>query len=201
MGKWTIQYCMETTEGTAAIDQRQKLSREDWIAAAFHQLAKQGIDGVKVDVLARQMGISRGSFYWHFKNRRDLLEALLSAWEEEATDAYIRRLDAEHADSGEKLIELFLADEPADLSIDIEFAIRQWGRRDNWAAGRICQVDGKRLNYVTGLLCDLGYGADDAATRALSIYSLEAGAATIRLEGDTAEWRSRFRACLEIILR
>lgn len=62
-----------------------RLTREDWLRAGRLALLKQGPDAVRVEPLARELGITKGSFYWHFRDRNDLLEALLAEWEEEET--------------------------------------------------------------------------------------------------------------------
>ena len=59
------------------------LSREEWIVAAIEALRSGGIDAVRIEVLARQLGVSRGSFYWHFEDRAELLATILARWEEE----------------------------------------------------------------------------------------------------------------------
>ena len=69
-------------------DKNERLSRDDWLRAAL-ELCLSGIDQVKIAPLAADMGVTTGSFYWHFKNRRELLEALLDYWEREMTDVAI----------------------------------------------------------------------------------------------------------------
>ena len=67
-------------------------SREDWIDAAWNTLGEAGVDGVRVEALARSLGVTKGSFYWHFKNRQDLIDALYDRWfglREETTEVFL----------------------------------------------------------------------------------------------------------------
>ncbi|MEY4213113.1 MAG: hypothetical protein RL458_1339, partial [Pseudomonadota bacterium] len=112
---------------------REALTPEAWIDAATDVLVSEGIDHVRVDVLARQLGVTRGSFYWHFRDREDLLRRVLQAWSERATLALTRRLASASSDPRERLrdmISLPHRGRAAERAARIELAIRAWARRD-----------------------------------------------------------------------
>ena len=64
-------------------------SRDDWLDAAWRMLGDGGVDSIRVEKLAENMGVTKGSFYWHFKNRRDLIDEMLSFWAEQSTQTVI----------------------------------------------------------------------------------------------------------------
>ena len=123
---------------------------QDWVAAGFAELATAGIDGVRVEVLAERLGVTKGGFYRRFRDRRALLDAMLAAWRggriaaierqsEAGGETPIARLEA--------LIELYtLRTNAAGLAV--ELAIRQWARTDRRAAAAVQKVDAARLEIV-----------------------------------------------------
>src|ERR1700760_2779343 len=79
-----------------------RLTTDDWAAAALDALLSEGPAGVAVQPLARRLGATKGSFYWHFRSRDDLLRAALARWEATATEAGIESTEAASADPREK---------------------------------------------------------------------------------------------------
>jgi AcrR family transcriptional regulator len=111
---------------------RTSLTPETWIEAATQVLVDQGIDHVRVDVLATQLAVTRGSFYWHFRDREDLLRRVLQAWRESATEQLTRRLETASTDPREQLrdvISLPFRGRAAARAARIELAIRAWAMR------------------------------------------------------------------------
>src|SRR5690348_13217440 len=90
-----------TRDSAAAEPARATLTPDTWIAAATDVLVDEGIDHVRVDVLANQLGVTRGSFYWHFRDREDLLRRVLQAWHARATDQLTQRLEQASPDARE----------------------------------------------------------------------------------------------------
>ena len=104
--------------------------RSSWIDAGLRTLAAGGPDAVRIEALARELGVSKGGFYWHFANRRALLDEMLDAWERTMIDEVIERIEGEGGDARAKLRRLFaLAPSNEDL-LKVELAIRDWARRD-----------------------------------------------------------------------
>ncbi len=155
---------------------RPNLTREDWIHAAQQVLVKGGVDAVRVDTLAKELNITRGSFYYHFKNRSELLEGILDGWRTRATEDVILHLsDAQTTPQSQlqHLMELPLHGQTAKAAAAIELAIRAWARRDEHARQAIDEVDRYRLSYIKGLLLQAGVDAQDASDRAYLIYAYQ----------------------------
>lgn len=153
---------------------KPQLTPQDWIDAAIQLLVSQSIEAVRVDVLAKAMGVTRGSFYWHFKDRNDLLKRLLRNWREAATDQVIERLNKSHLGPRQRLQELLALPQRgtrATDSADIELAIRTWARHDDLARQAVEVVDAQRLSYVTHCLSDAGIPKEAARHQAFVLYS------------------------------
>lgn len=156
-----------------------KLGRQDWIEAGLAVLAENGVEAVRVEPLAKRMKVTKGSFYWHFKDRNDLLNAILAEWVQIDTRSIIERVNQIDADPKTKLLQLFelaIADDglaPGLADGSIENAIRAWAKNDAKVATLITQVDRQRLDYTKNLFLELGFSEAEALVRArLAYYSL-----------------------------
>lgn len=181
---------------------RQTLSREDWIHAAQRVLVKSGIESVRVDNLAKELRITRGSFYYHFENRCDLLEAVLSNWRGRATESVIRSLQQANVSPRAqilKLMELPLHGEAAKQAAAIELAIRAWARRDQKAREAIDEVDSYRLRYIESLLTQMGFGTN-AKDVAFVIYSYQLSVAIIDINEKTDTKKDRHQRICDLLL-
>lgn len=118
-----------------------KLSREDWIGLARKALIASGVDDVKVDVLARRLKVTRGSFYWHFKNRQELLDALLADWEvnnRREIETVAQRSSGDE-DSWIEIFKIWLGEDPSFPAFDI--AVRVWAKKSRPAAKLVHEID------------------------------------------------------------
>lgn len=159
-----------------------RLDSNAWIDAALDELAQHGIDGVRVEVIAKRLSVTKGSFYWHFKDREALLGMMLDRWRRRATLALIERLDR----AGEtpehrlrRLLRLPITGHRSALAADLELSVRLWGRRDERAKVALQEVDELRLRYIASLLVDMGAEPKDAESRAILAYSYMRVAATL----------------------
>ena len=155
---------------------RSALTPERWIGAATDVLVDSGIDSVRVDVLARTLKVTRGSFYWHFKDRDDLLRAVLQAWRAAATEQLTARLARAHDNPREQLrdlISLPFRGRSAVRASRIELAIRAWARRDAMARAFVDEADTARLGYIAQVFSALGFGLVEARARAFLLYGYE----------------------------
>ncbi len=153
-----------------------QLSPKDWVDAAMAVLVDQGIDHVRVDVLAKQLGVTRGSFYWHFRDREDLLRRVLQAWSERTTAQLTERLKQARDNPLEQLQDL--ASLPhrgraAAKAARIELAIRAWARRDAEAAAVLQASDAARIGYHQQVFEALGFAEAEAKARAYLLYGHE----------------------------
>lgn len=125
-----------------------------WLQAARARLAKQGIQEVRVEVLARDLSVSKGSFYWHFRDRGELLEKMLALWEEsELGWLNDKTTEASTATKWAKLIER-VAD-PARIREEV--AIRAWARTDDKVAARLAAIERKRADFIADVLREVGF--------------------------------------------
>ena len=153
---------------------RAPLTPDTWIEAATGVLVDQGIDHVRVDLLAQHLGVTRGSFYWHFKDREDLLRRVLQAWRETATENLTVRLESANEDPMEQLrgvLSLPFRGRAAARAARIELAIRAWARRDQMARFAVDEADSSRIGYIAQLFSALGFPVVEARSRAFLLYS------------------------------
>jgi len=172
---------MRMAEASRTKQQRlTRLDAEAWIAAAFVALADGGIDAVRVEPLAKAVDITKGSFYWHFADRRALLDAMLGSWAEGRIAAIREQATARGAPAA-------VLGDLADLytrhanvrGLTIELAIRSLARTDNTAAKAVRSVDRERLRHVGELFTALGWPAAQAQARAILFYSYLFGQALL----------------------
>lgn len=180
---------------------RASLTPETWIEAATQVLVDQGIDHVRVDVLANQLEVTRGSFYWHFRDREDLLRRVLQAWSESATEQLTRRLATARSDPLEQLrdlISLPFRGRAAARLARIELAIRAWARRDETARQAVDEADAARLAYHAQVFAALGFAPDEAAQRGFVLYSYEVAESLLARQGSAAQKQARCALMLRL---
>ena len=152
----------------------ERKSREAWLGVAVEALGEGGVDAVRVEPLARRLGVTKGSFYWHFADRDALLQALLDGWEQQGTEAIIEELERAGGDASQRAYRLW-AMTVGDPGLTAELAIRDWARRDETVAARVRRVDDRRIGYLRGLMVELGFPDDEIEARAMLMYSLLIG--------------------------
>lgn len=157
---------------------RKRLSREDWTQAALAVMGEHGVGRVAVEPLAKALGATKGSFYWHFRDRDDLITAALERWEEEETNAVIAALSGLQ-EGGSRLRELLTAivvthgdfpDRSVVLAADV-------GHRA--VAEVLTRVTERRIAYVAAQLEAAGLDAVEAQQRALVAYTSYLGYSTL----------------------
>jgi AcrR family transcriptional regulator len=141
------------------------------------------VDAVRVEALAQSLDVTKGGFYWHFDNRRALLEEMLDTWERVVVDEVIERVESGGGDARAKLRRLFaLAASSRDLDgvggaiapnlVGIELAVRDWARRDLAAARHLRHVDNRRMDYMRELFAQFCADEDDVEARCMLVMSL-----------------------------
>jgi AcrR family transcriptional regulator len=147
--------------------------RAAWIEAALRPLAEGGPDAVRVESLAASLGVSKGGFYWHFKNRQALLDEMLDTWEKAVVEDVIAQIESQPADPRAKLQQLFDLAPSADF--EVELALRDWSRRDEGVAERLHRVDNRRMEYLRSLFGQFCADEDDVEARSMLAFSLFVG--------------------------
>ena len=149
--------------------------RSSWIEEGLRALAAGGPDAVRIELLAQALGVTRGGFYWHFDDRRALLEEILDAWERASVDEVIARVESEEGDARAKLRRLSALAASGDQPLRTDLAVRDWARREPAVAERLRRVDNRRVAYLRTLFGALSADADDVEARCLVFYSLWIG--------------------------
>jgi AcrR family transcriptional regulator len=154
--------------------------RSSWIDEGLRALAAGGPDAVRIEPLARALGVTKGGFYWHFDDRRALLEEMLDQWERVSVDEVIDRVERQGGDARARLRHLSAIAASGDevLTIDplkIDLAVRDWARRDEKVARRLRRVDNRRMDYMRSLFSDFCPDPDDVEARCVLAFSLWIG--------------------------
>jgi AcrR family transcriptional regulator len=156
----------------AAATRAGPLDPAAWIAAAFDVAADNGFDAVRVEPLAKALNVTKGSFYWHFADRRALIGAMLAHWAEGRITAIREQTppDGDPAVALRRLAELYTRRSNA-RGLAIELSIRALARSDEAAARAVQAVDAERLRLVAALFARLGWPEREASARAVMIYA------------------------------
>ncbi|MFI7668523.1 TetR/AcrR family transcriptional regulator [Nocardia sp. NPDC049526] len=159
------------TKGDAAA--KTRLTADDWAQAALDALAEGGLAAVAVEPIAKRLGTTKGSFYWHFKDRATLVEAALARWEQRSTDDVIAEIAIE-TDPAERLHRLFAQVIDYAAIGHIELALLASADQPSVAA-TLRRVADRRIEYVAELLRELGLTTGQARTRAVVAVSIYHG--------------------------
>src|SRR3984957_4793403 len=161
-----------TLKGAApAAGPRQQMDRSAWIEKSLEILASAGVAAIRVEVLARELDVTKGSFYWHFRDRAALLTATIAEWRNRTTTNVVQHLWGQPQDPRTKLRRLWQicfsgrADNPGGR---LEVAIRQWALHDASVAAIVAKNDAERIVFVEELYQELG--APDPAGMARQYY-------------------------------
>jgi AcrR family transcriptional regulator len=151
-------------------------SRDVWLSAAKQALLETGLDAVKIQPLATALNLSRTSFYWFFKDRNALLDALLDDWEAKNTGAFVDACSAYAETIAEAILNLIVVfQDDALFEPRLDFAVRSWAHQSEVVAARVNAADAKRLEAIRGMFARFGFNADDADVRARAVYLTQIG--------------------------
>lgn len=153
-----------------------KVTREDWLKLAGEVLIERGVSQVKVLTLANTLGVSRSSFYWYFRSRKDLLDQLLEGWEGQNTRAVLdhaTRASGNICRAVMHLFECFI--DPNQFDPRLDFAVREWARRSPEVRARLDAADAARVDAIRDMFLRHGFEEAEAFTRARIIYFMQIG--------------------------
>jgi AcrR family transcriptional regulator len=151
-------------------------SPEIWVNAAYQALIEGGVDAVRILPMAAKLKLSRTSFYWFFKDREAVLNALAEQWERRTTAPLVAASQAYGASEAEAMLNVigcFLSDSAFDSRL--EFAVRGWALQDARMLARLHEADALRLAALGNMLQAWGHSAADADVRARTIYLVQIG--------------------------
>lgn len=152
-----------------------RLSRGKWLERALKIVAAKGGARLRVDSLVAAIGVSKGSFYWHFRNRDDFIRQLIEYWDDHYTRNVIEMLAGHKGDAGQRLFALMKMITEQDLT-EMEMPFRSWAAQEPKVAALVAKVDHERLNTVRSLFKEIGFKGKEleARTRAfVTFVSLE----------------------------
>jgi AcrR family transcriptional regulator len=174
-----------------------KVTREDWMHAAMDLLVAEGVQSVKVLTIGARLGVSRSSFYWYFKSRKDLLDQLLAEFERTNTGILIRQTELPAATITAALNNFFRAIiDPQGFNHRLDFAVREWARRDGMVRRVIDRSDAARQQALARMYVRHGFGPDEADIRARVLYYQQIGYYALELAETLEERLSRVEGYL-----
>ena len=166
-------------------------SRDVWLNAALAALIDGGVDAVKIQPLASQMSLSRTSFYWFFKDRADLLAALLNHWEALNTDNLLDAASAYAATANEAVLNVIACFiNNTQFNQRLEFAIRGWALQSPDVMTRLRDNDQRRIDALQTMLQGHGYDRQDAYVRTSTLYHGQIGYISMQVE-ETLDTRMK----------
>ncbi len=186
---------LSPTEEIAAretMPRNTKVTRADWLRVAFDLLQSDGVQSVKVLTIGDRLGVSRSSFYWYFQSRQDLLDQLLAEWERTNTGIMIAHANMVAPTITAALNNFFrCVMDPDGFNHRLDFAVREWARRDGQVRRVIDRSDAARHHAIAGMFERHGYPPDEADMRARVLYYQQLGYYALELAETVEERLSR----------
>ncbi|RBQ21945.1 TetR/AcrR family transcriptional regulator [Spongiactinospora rosea] len=172
--------------------------REKWIDEGLRVLAASGVDAVRVEVLAKALGVTKGGFYGYFSDRNALLAAMLDTWERESVDEVVERVEREGGDARAK-VRLAGLLTLSERLLPVDLAVRDWARRDAAVAERLRRVDNRRIALLREQIATFCTDPDEVEARSLLAFCLAIGHHFLAAEHDgrsPAQVRARAAAII-----
>ena len=174
-----------------------RLTRADWVRGAIEALQERGVDGVKIVVIADRLGVTSGSFYWHFKGLRELLDCLLAFWEVELTDAIIERAMGFSGPPEDRILDLMLQVIENDAAAP-DHAISVWSRSDPIAKEVFERTLQKRFDFARRMFRQTELSDRQAAIRGRLMVAYLMGEFSTGLKSDR-KWRGIIREEFKVL--
>jgi AcrR family transcriptional regulator len=162
-------------------------SPEGWLEAAYDSLLESGVDSVKILPLAKKLNLSRTSFYWFFKDREELLAALVARWREKNTGNIVRQSEAYAETLAEAMLNVF--DCWLDSSLfdsRFEFAVRSWALQSDEILAEVRKADEMRMAALSRMFVRFGHNENTADVRARTTYLVQIGYISMQSEEDVS---------------
>lgn len=162
-------------------------SQEGWLEAAYESLLESGVDSVKILPLAKKLNLSRTSFYWFFKDREELLAALLSRWRDKNTGGILRQSEAYAETLAEAMLNVFDCWlDPSLFDSKFEFAVRSWALQSDDILAEVRKADAVRMEALSRMFVRFGHPENTADVRARTTYLVQIGYISMQAEEDVA---------------
>jgi AcrR family transcriptional regulator len=174
----------------------QPLGQADWIKAAIVMLAENSVDALRIDELAKRLGVTKGSFYWHFDSREGLLKAVLETWRARMTNdiqAYISHNTGSASARLNQLLRVAITPRPDVPGGPFELTLRDWARRNPEVQKVIEEVDAERVAFLVRLYSEAGLSLNRAKDSALAHMALTIGLRMVLFDGSQDNLEQRWR--------
>ena len=158
---------------------RRRLNREQWLARALEVLAREGEGKIRVDTLVRKIGVTKGSFYWHFEDLKDLGSGVIDYWATRMLGV-VRNHDDLTGPPGDNLLQV-MEDITREDRGRYEAAMRTWAKSDERAEQAVTRVDEARIEWTTGVFREIGFSPEQAEIRGRMMVLYEYGEAQFSL--------------------
>ena len=180
-----------------------EVRNDTWLDAGLKEIARTGVEGVRVEVLAKNLGVTKGGFYRRFRDRAALLEAMLQHWSAGRIAAIEKHTSLDGATARERLKALIAlySERMNTEGMAVELAIRQWARSDEVAANAVASVDVARLKNVGHLYRATGLPAEEADAQAFLFYCFVFGQGLLFLERGPRKRAQLVAKSAETLLR
>lgn len=186
-------------EQTKAVETGWRGSLEGWLDAAYESLTECGVDTVRVMPLAKKLGLSRTSFYWFFKDREELLAALIERWRVKNTGNLIAQTECYAESIAEAMLNVFDCWlNPELFDSQFEFAMRSWALQSAEVAEHIREADIARREALIRMFVRFDYAFDAADVRARTIYLTQIGYISTNTREDVGERMRRIPEYVKI---
>ncbi|MEB8386982.1 TetR/AcrR family transcriptional regulator [Rhodobacteraceae bacterium KMM 6894] len=167
------------------IPDASRTPQEAWLKAAYDVLTEDGVEAVKILTLAKRLNTARSGFYWHFKDRDALLEAMIAHWEARNTDTLVAQCTAYAQTICEAMLNLFDCWlDPTLFDARLDLAIRNWARNDAALQVRLNMADTRRKNAIEAMFLRHGFDPDEASIRAATVFYTQIGYISMQVTED-----------------
>jgi AcrR family transcriptional regulator len=185
------------------MNEKITLKPKDWIQGGFRALLKGGAGAIRIEVIAREMKVSKGSFYWHFSDVAALKEAMLKHWVKEATFDFIETIKAGDILPEQQLVKTieFASSKKSALygGVKVEGAIRDWSHYDKRVAKIVDKIEGARIDFLTDIFVKSGQKENEAKRNGRILLGALIGLEHLSSRGR-AELREDLLALLDRLL-
>jgi len=173
--------------------------RSQWLDAAYDVLLEAGVDAIKVMPLAKRLNVSRTSFYWHFKDRAELLDALVLRWQEQNTGNLVTQAALFAGSLCESMLNVMDCWSDSDLfDAQLDQAIRSWARTDPQLQVQLNRADAQRHEAIKAMFMNHGLAAAQAEVRAMTVLYTQVGYIAMAIDEPLALRLSRIADYCEV---
>ena len=177
---------------------KEKTSQATWLDAALDLLAEEGIDNLTINKLSKKVGLAKTSFYWHFKNRDELIAMMLDYWIDQFTEILGSDTKFSEAPPREALLAMLKAIRSTERG-KYELAFRAWAKNDKLVAEKVQFAHNKRMTLIKNLLGKLGFKGEELNARARVIVTYFSYQKIMMYDGADGSFDTD-KLCLELML-